>query len=47
MGKNSDEFLCLQSEYPKVRDAELKEGIFIGPQVRTVMKSLMNFLKNY
>lgn len=37
MDKLSDGFLYLKSKFPKVSDAKLKEGIFIGPQIRSLI----------
>lgn len=37
MDQHSDGFLYLKSKFPKVSDAKLKEGIFIGPQIRKLM----------
>lgn len=37
MDKLSDGFLYLKSKFPKVSDAKLKEGVFIGPQIRSLM----------
>lgn len=32
LDKNSDSFKCLKCKFPKLSDAKLKEGIFIGLQ---------------
>ncbi|KAJ4446592.1 hypothetical protein ANN_13289 [Periplaneta americana] len=37
MDKQSDGFLYLKSKFPKVSDAKLKAGIFIGPQIQSLM----------
>jgi hypothetical protein len=31
-------FLYLQRKFPRIRDAKIEEGIFIGPQIRELMK---------
>lgn len=38
MNKEGDGFLYLKSVFPKLSDAKLKEGIFVGPQIRQLMK---------
>lgn len=38
MDKNGAGFLYLKSIFPKLTEAKLKEGIFIGPQIRQLMK---------
>ena len=38
MGKvNSQEFQYLSTIFPKVSAAKLKEGIFVGPQIRELL----------
>lgn len=39
MDKNGEGFLYLKSIFSKLSDAKLKEGIFIGPQIRLLMKN--------
>jgi hypothetical protein len=34
MGKESEEFDCLRQKFPKLSEAKMKDGIFIGPQVK-------------
>lgn len=41
MDKNGEGFLYLKSIFSKLSDAKLKEGIFIGPQIRLLMKNQM------
>ncbi|XP_050322654.1 uncharacterized protein LOC126754589 isoform X2 [Bactrocera neohumeralis] len=36
--KDGDEFLCLKENFPKLSEAKIKEGIFVGPQIRQLMK---------
>jgi len=31
-------FECLRNKFPNVSDAKIKEGIFIGPQIRELMQ---------
>lgn len=38
MNKEGDGFLYLKTVFSKLSDAKLKEGIFVGPQIRTLMK---------
>jgi hypothetical protein len=38
MDKNGDGFLFLKLKFPKLSDAKIKEGIFVGPQIRTLLK---------
>jgi hypothetical protein len=38
MDKNGSGFLYLKEKFPKIRDAKIKEGIFVGPQIRQKMK---------
>ena len=37
MNKQSDAFKHLRQKFPRISDAKIKEGIFIGPQIREVM----------
>ncbi|XP_036325477.1 uncharacterized protein LOC118738673 [Rhagoletis pomonella] len=37
LDKNSESFLHLETVFPKLSDAKIKEGIFIGPQIRKLM----------
>lgn len=39
MGKtNSEGFQYLKEKYPKISTAKLKEGIFVGPYIRELIK---------
>jgi hypothetical protein len=38
MDKNGAGFMYLKHKFPKLRDAKIKEGIFVGPQVRELIK---------
>ena len=41
MGKeNSRGFKCLQKNFPNVNEAKLREGIFVGPQIRELLGDL-------
>lgn len=42
MDKNGDGFTYLKSVFPKISDAKLKEGIFVGPQIRKLMKDIFD-----
>ena len=34
MNKSGDGFQYLQNKFPRISDAKIKEGIFVGPQIR-------------
>lgn len=36
----SEAFTYLRSKFPQVSDAKIKEGIFVGPQIRTVIAGI-------
>jgi hypothetical protein len=38
MDHDGQRFLYLQRKFPRISDAKIKEGIFIGPQIRELMK---------
>lgn len=38
MPKDGDGFLYLKEKFPKLSEAKIKEGIFVGPQIRQLMK---------
>lgn len=38
LDKNNEAFKYLKEVFPKLSDANLKEGIFIGPQIRKILK---------
>ena len=37
MDKDGEGFAYLRSQFPKLSDAKVKEGIFIGPQIRRLL----------
>jgi hypothetical protein len=39
MDKNSAGFMYLKHKFLRIRDANIKEGIFVGPQVRDLIKN--------
>lgn len=39
MDHNGQGFLFLKSKFPGISDAKIKEGIFVGPQIRKLMKN--------
>lgn len=39
LDRSSEAFMCLKELFPRISEAKLKEGIFVGPQIREVMKS--------
>jgi hypothetical protein len=34
MDQNSAGFMCLKNNFPRISDAKIKEGVFVGPQIR-------------
>ena len=40
MDKNGAGFLYLKEKFPRVSDAKIKEGVFVGPQIRTLIKDV-------
>ena len=45
MDENGEGFKHLRSVFPGLSDAKLKEGIFVGPQIRKVISD-KNFIQN-
>ena len=37
MDQNTTRFLYLKNKFPRTRDAKIKEGIFVGPQIRQLI----------
>ena len=37
MDRDGDGFKYLQTKFPRISDAKIKEGIFVGPQIREVL----------
>lgn len=37
MNKDGAGFQYLKTKFPRISDAKLKEGIFVGPQIRELM----------
>ena len=37
MLKDAEGFLYLQQKFPRMSDAKIKEGIFVGPQIRHII----------
>ena len=37
MDKTSHGFMYLRQKFPRISEAKIKEGIFVGPQIRTLM----------
>jgi len=35
MDQNSTGFMHLKNKFPRISDAEIKEGVFVGPQIRS------------
>ena len=47
MDKESDGFAYLRQKFPKISEARMKEGIFIGPQITQLFEdrtSLQNYI---
>jgi hypothetical protein len=38
MDTNGAGFMCLKHKFPRLSDAKIKEGIFVGPQIRELIK---------
>jgi len=38
LGKNGAAFKYLVEKFPEISEAKLKEGMFVGPQIRELMK---------
>jgi hypothetical protein len=38
MDQDGQGFLYLQGKFPRISNAKIKEGIFIGPKIRELMK---------
>jgi hypothetical protein len=38
MNQEADAFSYLREKFPKLSEAKLKEGVFIGPQIRDLIK---------
>jgi hypothetical protein len=38
MDQNSAGFTYLRNTFPRIRDAKIKEGVFVGPQIRELMQ---------
>ena len=37
MDRTGDGFVYLQNKFPRISEAKIKEGIFVGPQIREVL----------
>lgn len=40
MDKDGAGFLYLKEKFPRVSDAKIKEGVFVGPQIRSLIKDV-------
>jgi hypothetical protein len=38
MDKESEDFAYLRKEIPKISEAKMKEGIFVGPQIKQLLE---------
>jgi len=45
MNKEGNGFIYLRQKFPMLSDAKIKEGVFIGPQIRELLKD-DNFKKS-
>jgi hypothetical protein len=43
MDKESEGFACLRQIFPKMREAKMKNGIFIGPRIKQLLKDDQDF----
>jgi ABC-type long-subunit fatty acid transport system fused permease/ATPase subunit len=39
MDQNSTGFMYLKNKFPTISDAKIKEGVFVGPQVRELIRT--------
>ena len=40
MGQNSAGFMYLKNKFPRISDAKIKEGVFVGPQIRELIQDV-------
>jgi hypothetical protein len=40
MDQNSTGFMYLKIKFPRISDCKIKEGVFVGPQIRESMQNV-------
>jgi hypothetical protein len=40
MDQNSAGFMCLKIKFPRISDCKIKEGVFVGPQIRELVQEI-------
>ena len=40
MDQNSPGFMCLKIKFPRISDCKIKEGVFVGPQIRELVQEV-------
>jgi len=40
MDKNSAGFMYLKNRFPRISDYKIKEGVFVGPQIRELIQDV-------
>jgi hypothetical protein len=40
MNQNSAGFMYLKNKFPKISDVKIKEGVFVGPQMRELLQDI-------
>jgi hypothetical protein len=40
MDQNGAELMYLKNKFPRISDAKIKEGIFVGPQIRELIQDV-------
>jgi hypothetical protein len=40
MEQNNAGFMCLKNKCPRICDAKIKEGVFVGPQIKESMQDV-------
>jgi hypothetical protein len=40
MDQNSAGFMCLKNTFPRIRDVKIKEGVFVGSQIRELIQDV-------
>jgi hypothetical protein len=38
MDQNNAGFMYLENKFPRINDANIKEGVFVGPQIRELIQ---------
>jgi hypothetical protein len=40
MDQNNTGFMCLKYKFPKISDDKIKEGVFVGPQIKELIQDV-------